>query len=143
MGGAGGGHEDPSDWCPCAAVWATLQNGNGALEPEEMRAVLVDIGLPLGVKEQRRLCEELDRDGDHLIEIDEIKMAMHKSDILMAPYHGRQKDKVSLCKPITHLSTPIPLQLTAACIRSCWSCWARSLAARPVSTCPKQNYIYN
>ena len=37
------------------------RNGTGALEPEEMRTVLVDIGLPLGVKEQRRLCEELDR----------------------------------------------------------------------------------
>eukprot|EP01043_Picozoa_sp_COSAG02_P041649 COSAG02_NODE_3469_length_6691_cov_9.305218_8_plen_508_part_00 len=68
-------------------------NGNGALDPEEMRVVLVEIGLPLGLKEQRRLCEELDRDGDHLIEIEEIKEAMSKSQILMAPYHGMQMDK--------------------------------------------------
>lgn len=68
-------------------------NGNGALDPEEMRAVLVEIGLPLGLREQRRLCEELDKDGDHLIEIQEIKEAVLKSQILMAPYHGMQMDK--------------------------------------------------
>jgi hypothetical protein len=68
-------------------------NSNGALEPEEMRGVLVEIGLPLGLKEQRRLCEELDRDGDHLIAVEEIKGAMLRSQILMAPYHGMQMDK--------------------------------------------------
>eukprot|EP01052_Picozoa_sp_SAG31_P064551 SAG31_NODE_23404_length_505_cov_0.869458_1_plen_69_part_10 len=65
--------------------YAVDLDGDGMLEQGEIHQILREIGLPLGPNEEQRLCEELDRDGDGQVAIEEIQLAIDKADTLLAP----------------------------------------------------------